>query len=301
MAKTIKFNLICDNTPVRTIEDLQNNFCIEDVLKFYQNGLLKRWLYVRGYSEFLDKVNAITATDQFDIIHSLIRIFDMPIEEEQIRESIYMLAYREERAKRLEEYKKNSQAVTKIVAENLIGYAQMVDDMRQHPNDAARIKAAISAITEMYPTELAMCHTPLFLEFLDTAPLIIMCLLMNPRSRYYYLPIETGNAPFANLQPKAENDVLYQMLCKSMSQSYFEKLGTELRTDNSGNKNHWDKLVPKDKQVMVLCMDEGDLVRSLDDFDTEYTHSDVTNKFILLNGLDYKCSEEDHKLFYMEV
>ena len=25
MAKTIKFNLICDNTPVRTIEDLQNN------------------------------------------------------------------------------------------------------------------------------------------------------------------------------------------------------------------------------------------------------------------------------------
>lgn len=30
MAKTIKFNLICDNTPVRTIEDLQNNFSIED-------------------------------------------------------------------------------------------------------------------------------------------------------------------------------------------------------------------------------------------------------------------------------
>ena len=26
MAKTIKFNLICDNTPVRTIEDLQNNY-----------------------------------------------------------------------------------------------------------------------------------------------------------------------------------------------------------------------------------------------------------------------------------
>ena len=25
MAKTIKFNLICDGNPVRTIEDLQNN------------------------------------------------------------------------------------------------------------------------------------------------------------------------------------------------------------------------------------------------------------------------------------
>ena len=51
MAKTIKFNLICDNTPVRTIEDLQNNFSIEDVLDYYRNGLLCRWLKVRGYEE----------------------------------------------------------------------------------------------------------------------------------------------------------------------------------------------------------------------------------------------------------
>ena len=48
MAKTIKFNLICDNTPVRTIEDLQNNFSIEDVLNYYYNGLLCRWLRRRA-------------------------------------------------------------------------------------------------------------------------------------------------------------------------------------------------------------------------------------------------------------
>ena len=29
MAKTIKFNLICDKKPVSTIEGLQNKFCIE--------------------------------------------------------------------------------------------------------------------------------------------------------------------------------------------------------------------------------------------------------------------------------
>ena len=39
MAKTIKFNLICDDKPVRTIEDLQNNFSIEDVLEYYNNKL----------------------------------------------------------------------------------------------------------------------------------------------------------------------------------------------------------------------------------------------------------------------
>ena len=49
MAKTIKFNLICDNTPVRTIEDLQNNFSIEDVLDYYRNGLLRRDHKARGF------------------------------------------------------------------------------------------------------------------------------------------------------------------------------------------------------------------------------------------------------------
>lgn len=49
MSKTIKFNLICDGNPVRNIEDLRDNFSIEDVLKVFHNGLLVRWLGVRGY------------------------------------------------------------------------------------------------------------------------------------------------------------------------------------------------------------------------------------------------------------
>ena len=51
MAKTIKFNLICDGKPVRSIEDLQNNFSIEDILDYYNNKLLHRWLEVRGYEK----------------------------------------------------------------------------------------------------------------------------------------------------------------------------------------------------------------------------------------------------------
>lgn len=59
MAKTIKFNLICDNKPIRTIEDLRENFSIEDVLEYYNNGLLQRWLLVRGYDEYLREVKNI--------------------------------------------------------------------------------------------------------------------------------------------------------------------------------------------------------------------------------------------------
>ena len=75
MAKTIKFNLICDDKPVRTIEDLQDNFSIEDVLKYYQNGLLLRWLNVRGYEAEAKKVSEINATEDLEIIKELIKIF----------------------------------------------------------------------------------------------------------------------------------------------------------------------------------------------------------------------------------
>ena len=96
MAKTIKFNLICDNTPVRTIEDLQNNFSIEDVLNYYRNGLLCRWLEVRGYDEQLKKVKAIRATDSMDIIKELITIFEISCDMKKVEEYIYILKYQVE-------------------------------------------------------------------------------------------------------------------------------------------------------------------------------------------------------------
>ena len=68
MAKTIKFNLICDNKPVRTIEDLQDNFSIEDVLEYYDNKLLHRWLTVRGYEKEYEEVSAIKDKEPIEII-----------------------------------------------------------------------------------------------------------------------------------------------------------------------------------------------------------------------------------------
>lgn len=35
MAKTIKFNLDCDDHSIRTIEDLREHFSVEDILNYY--------------------------------------------------------------------------------------------------------------------------------------------------------------------------------------------------------------------------------------------------------------------------
>lgn len=64
MAKTIKFNLICDGYPVRTLDELREHFSIEDVLTYHRSGMLQRWLEVRGFTKALDAVREVPVTDQ---------------------------------------------------------------------------------------------------------------------------------------------------------------------------------------------------------------------------------------------
>ena len=59
MAKTIKFNLDCGGESIRTLEDLQNHFQIEDVINYYHDGLLQRWLKVHDYEDELKAVKAV--------------------------------------------------------------------------------------------------------------------------------------------------------------------------------------------------------------------------------------------------
>lgn len=162
MAKTIKFNLICDEKPIRTIEDLQNNFSIEDVLTYYNNHLLHRWLRVRGYDQELEAVSSITSTQPLDIIKELIRTFDIVADDEMIEDSIYMLNYLDERKKLCASYEKEKYDTDKIIKEYECGYRHLVEEICNDPTNAALIKASIAEITSNYAWILKLNHRGLF-------------------------------------------------------------------------------------------------------------------------------------------
>ena len=127
MAKTIKFNLICDEKPVRTVEDLQNNFSIEDVLAYYRNGLLTRWLKVRGYTEELEKVNAIPDEDSLEVIKALIKIFNVSTDDKEIAQGVYILKYLEESKELLDCYRQENFKKQSIIDDYATGYRQLID------------------------------------------------------------------------------------------------------------------------------------------------------------------------------
>ena len=104
MAKTIKFNLVCDDHQVRTLEDLRNNFCIEDILQYYKDGLLAKWLRVRGYQTELEQVKKINSNSSQEIIKRLIPIFGLTISNDEIEYATSTIAYKEKRIFAEEKY-----------------------------------------------------------------------------------------------------------------------------------------------------------------------------------------------------
>jgi hypothetical protein len=296
MAKTIKFNLICDNKPIRTIDDLQNNFLIEDVMEYYDNGLLDRWLEVRGYESELEKVRAITTDEVMEVAKQLIKIFNITVEDKKIEESIYILSFLKEREERFSIYQEKNYQMNKIIKDYQIRYQQLVDGMLSNPKDAAIIKANICEMVSNYTWIFELNHRALFYELMEQSSLAIMCLLMNEHSRKYYL-IEDENLTY-----DIDIEEMFEDICNMIQTNDFKtELGENLITFSGITDGYWKDLEPKGKKYMIISMGQGDFVRAAGVSGGDLKSEDITNKFIILDGVDYKSKYSTHKLLYMEV
>lgn len=311
MAKTIKFNLICDDKPVRTIEDLQNNFSIEDVLVYYNNKLLHRWLDVRGYSDELEKISSITSEKTLEIIKELIIIFNVASNEKKIEEAVYMLEYLDERKELCDIYSKNDFKTKSVIEDYQTGYKQLVDGILENPEDVALIKANITEMVTNYKWVMDLDHRELFWILIDKSVLAIMCLLMNEKSRNYYIPIiseetdQYGNVILVSDIDDNENCdkmEMFNAIEEMISMSDFEEeLGDNLHKYAGDTDGYWKDLEPKGKNYMIIGMGSGDYVRAAGLKDGDLSSSVVTNSFVIIDGIDYKSSSTYRRLLYMEV
>jgi len=308
MAKTIKFNLICDDKPVRTMEDLQENFSVEDVLKYYENGLLCRWLEVRGYEEEKGKVLGIQSKESLDIAKELIKIFGIETDEKKIEEGVYMLKFLEESKELCEIYQKNKFNVKKIIDDYQVGYKQLVDGILENPDDIALIKAHITEIVENYPWALKLDHREVFWTLYGKgATLAIMCLLMNEKSRNYYLPYvvetdeETGKTVY-DIEENSDKKRMYQYICDLVKTNEVEiALGDNLHIFAGVTDGYWKDLETKGKKYMIISMGEGDYVRAAGVQGGDLSCADVVGSFMIIDGIDYKSNSSARRLLYMEV
>ncbi|MGL4730876.1 MAG: hypothetical protein ACRCW0_04755 [Clostridium sp.] len=294
MAKTIKFNLILDNKSVRTIEDLRENFSIEDILELYNNGLLQKWLDVRGYSALLEKVNSIEVNSNFEQVQELIKIFGVECDAIKIKEGIAILDYSIERKCLLEQYSKMDCKAKAVIDDYHSGYDSIINDIIENKDNMPRIKASIKEIEENYIGLFNLNYRDLYNNLIVKAPLAIFAILMNTKMRDYFISSDNSSKNTYLIYSKIVDFVANKTSLKG-------KLGEELKIFKGNTEAYWKDIEPKGKSFMIVSMKDGNYVRNAGMFGEELASCDVNSNFMILDGIDYKSNNEYHELLYMEV
>ncbi|MDR3170410.1 MAG: hypothetical protein LBU17_02150 [Treponema sp.] len=66
-------------------------------------------------------------------------------------------------------------------------------------------------------------------------------------------------------------------------------------------EGYWKDIEQKGKQYLVIKMESGNVVRNTGKSGEELKAEDINGKFFILDGIDYKSNNANHKLVYMEI
>lgn len=313
MAKTIKFNLMLDGKPVRTIKELQENFCIDDILEFYQKGLLQKWLKVRGFDEYLKKVESISEKEP--AIIELIKIFEIEKSEHEIKEAVYSLEFWQERKMELEEWNKKDVKVKDIIADYHNGYDVLKAKILENKEDMPFMKSTAKEIFNKYYEIFKIDFWYFFNNFKETSPLIIYAILMDKDLRKIFLEESKLKTFLANTYTLNNLNTAKKLLY-SKFETYSKKDVPDYNVNNSIDDvqkkiklhtfsgitdGYWKDLEVEKTKIMVLSIPEDTFVRSANKPKEELSATDVNGNFLILDGLIYKSNNTQSPIVYMEV
>ena len=154
MAKVLKFGLMLDDCNVRSLEGLQEHFVIEDVLKYFEDGTLSRWLKVWGYKEQLAAVEAIDKTlDKKDIVLQLANIFGIEdVDAADIEKALSVFSYLDKKQKFQVTVQGNALFKKQAVEEYLAGYEKLIQHMIDNSGGdiVAKLLGSIGEIERLF-------------------------------------------------------------------------------------------------------------------------------------------------------
>lgn len=302
MAKTIKFNLVCDDHQVRTLEDLRNNFCIEDILQYYKDGLLAKWLRVRGYQTELEQVKKINSNSSQEIIKRLIPIFGLTISNDEIEYATSTIAYKEKRIFAEEKYMKQKSASDALYSYYFKRYESLINDILENPKQKAKIQAVIKEIVEEYAWIFKCDYRNFYYKIKDVSPLAVLCLLMNPYTRKFYID-NNGQADDSSLLNKDIKEMYNNIQYFFGKDSNIEELGDVVIKKNNETGNRFVSLTPKKCLVIKIAKaGYGDCSISSYSNNEDFLTVDMINgKFLIMDGLQYQSQNKYTSLYYIEI
>ena len=155
------------------------------------------------------------------------------------------------------------------------------DILKKHRKDFASIKATVNHLVWHYRQLLTVDLVRFYGDFLECEPLVIMAMLMNRESR---------NLLF-------EHPIISPKLSQLSESNFLSRLS--VKTFNGETENYWKDIEPAGTEWMILRIENGNFVRNLGKQTEELSAEKVNGKFPILNGIDYKSNNANHKLVYL--
>ncbi|MEM6765236.1 MAG: hypothetical protein AAF824_01330 [Bacteroidota bacterium] len=284
MAKTIKFNLLLEDKPVRDLEGVKENFNIHELLEYYENGLLVRWLKGRGFLDVLRKVESIDNSSEEKTISGLISAFGMELSQSTIKEAIYILQQMKHRRAKLQELRSQEFQISNIIEQYHQEFYQILQDLETNRENFPFIKTKISLLSSHYQELVKINIIRFYLYFIDNAPLVIFATLMDKNLRDHFL-----NDP-----------TISNKLMGIVGNDYLNRLPFNFMASNAAHKQkYWRVIGKKDQEYMMIRMEDGNYVRNLERFDEALTYKEVNGMFPILKGVEYQSAYPEHKIIYL--
>jgi hypothetical protein len=182
MSKTIKFNLTLNKHPVRDLDDLRENFNIDDLLDVYHSKILHRWLEVRGLLTELGGLMKIKSLDNKVIATELCQIFHADFTSADIDAVVYPFNARQQQRQQLEEFASHYFSRNAVINDYHTGYNNLCAEMRERSEDYPFLKTAVDNLWKNYSKLLKVDFKAFFLSF-DKHPLVLFFMLANDHYR----------------------------------------------------------------------------------------------------------------------
>lgn len=290
MAKTIKFNLTLDGMPVRTLEGVRENFSIEDILGYYENGLLARWLKVRGFESELEAVKNINKEESIkNKIKELVKIFNIEIDDDAIDKGLEIVEYSKLFRELNAIYAQQAYDKKMIIEDYHKGYDMLINHIIENKENMAVLKADSKVMEDEYAELFKLDNVNLYNRLFEEAPKAIFTFLMRDTFRKCWL-VDENNSVIRNIT----SNLLKIDFVK-------EVLADDLRIVSRDTDGVFDEIVSSEKKVMLITIGANAFARGAENFGEKLSCEDINGKLPILDGLLYNCTNAYRELLYVEV
>lgn len=334
MAKKIKFNLQVNGASVSSLESLQNNFNIEDIMEHFKSGLLMRWLEVQGLETELKEISKLSEkSDNFALAQGILEIFDMDKELDKNALKITLAdinykEYKENLLKTNEDLEKNAKSFLREYHDK---FRDIIWDIIKNSENVEKIKSNLKIIENDYFDLFLLQFQTLVNVFKTDAPLALIFGLGTEKIRkmllayinieeagdhnkYCYIgdeEIDDETKEYLNSINLKPIDYLRYGYFEAISKVVYGKLkfdygelGDVIKRFDGSTDGLWRDLVARNKRVLVLeISDLAKASRIPKDGETNEAlgEEEINGQFIILNGLNFQSSNNNAYIAYVEL